>query len=83
MRFLHLTLASWSAALVAHAGPGSNSQEGSAPYVPRVLRESKHLRPVLERRQTAQFAQGEPIDNTGKGAPLDGMPSLQLHSTPR
>ena len=31
---------------------------------------SKHLRPVLEKRQT--FAQGQPADGKGKGAPLNG-----------
>lgn len=38
-------------------------------------RVTKHLRPVLERRQsqtTPGFGSGEPIDGTGKGAPLDG-----------
>ncbi|KAK3643079.1 hypothetical protein LTR56_010453 [Elasticomyces elasticus] len=36
-------------------------------------RGSKHLRPVLERRQSAGgFAQGQPVDGKGKGAPLLG-----------
>ncbi|KAI9701741.1 MAG: hypothetical protein M1820_006369 [Bogoriella megaspora] len=33
---------------------------------------SKHLRPILERRQTSGFAQGQPYDGKGKGAPLNG-----------
>ena len=33
-------------------------------------RSSKHLRPVLEKRQ--QFAQGQPINKDGKGAPIGG-----------
>ena len=32
---------------------------------------SKHLRPVLEKRQ--QFAQGQPISADGKGAPILGV----------
>ena len=31
---------------------------------------SKHLRPVLEKRQ--EFDQGQPIDGKGKGAPILG-----------
>lgn len=33
-------------------------------------RQSKHLRPVVEKRQ--QFKQGEPIDAKGKGGPIQG-----------
>ena len=33
-------------------------------------RQSKHLRPVVEKRQ--QFKQGEPIDAKGKGGPILG-----------
>ena len=34
---------------------------------------SKHLRPVLEKRDTAQFVEGQPIDGKGKGAPISGI----------
>lgn len=37
---------------------------------------SRHLRPVLEKRQ--QFAQGQPINAQGKGAPIAGR--IQSHS---
>ena len=34
---------------------------------------SKHLRPVLEKRDgPPQFTVGEPIDGKGKGAPISG-----------
>lgn len=42
-------------------------------YVPRTLKQSKHLRPVLEKRGTAQFVEGQPDDGNGKGGPLIGM----------
>ncbi len=32
---------------------------------------TKHLRPVIEKRQ--QFGQGEPIDANGKGGPILGV----------
>ena len=46
---------------------------------------SKHLRPVLEKRDTAaQFVEGQPVDGKGKGAPISGMshipPSQSLPS---
>ena len=49
----------------------------ASPFVKRVPgqgpHQSKHLRPVLERRQDGpQFAQGQPIDGKGKGAPISG-----------
>ncbi|KAK3071459.1 hypothetical protein LTR53_008599 [Teratosphaeriaceae sp. CCFEE 6253] len=34
--------------------------------------DSKHLRPVLERRESPGFAEGQPYDGKGKGAPLLG-----------
>ncbi|KAL8723590.1 MAG: hypothetical protein Q9225_000132 [Loekoesia sp. 1 TL-2023] len=37
---------------------------------------SQHLRPVLEKRQ--QFAQGQPINAQGKGAPIAGGTNRQL-----
>ena len=33
---------------------------------------SKHLRPVLEKRETPQFSNGQPIDGKGKGGPISG-----------
>lgn len=42
---------------------------------------SKHLRPVLEKRQNSQeagFSSGEPYDGKGKGAPFSGMPHFSL-----
>ncbi|MCJ1270995.1 hypothetical protein MMC22_010894 [Lobaria immixta] len=39
-------------------------------------RQSKHLRPVVEKRQ--QFKQGEPVDATGKGGPILGGTNKQL-----
>lgn len=35
-------------------------------------RVSKHLRPVLEKRDPPQFSVGQPVDGNGKGAPLSG-----------
>lgn len=35
-------------------------------------RVSKHLRPVLEKRDLPQFTVGQPVDGNGKGAPLSG-----------
>ena len=35
-------------------------------------RVSKHLRPVLEKRDPPQFTAGQPVDGNGKGAPLNG-----------
>ena len=38
---------------------------------------SKHLRPVLEKRDTAaQFVEGQPVDGKGKGAPISGMSQI-------
>ena len=34
---------------------------------------TKHLRPVLEKRESPQFLSGDPVDGNGKGAPLSGM----------
>jgi hypothetical protein len=47
----------------------------SAPKIssPRGTSGSKHLRPVIEKRQ--EFAQGEPIDGKGKGGPIRGKAS--------
>lgn len=47
----------------------------SSPFAPEVSapgRRSKHLYPVLERRDNAQFSSGQPIDGNGKGAPISG-----------
>ena len=44
-------------------------------------RASKHLRPVLEKRETAQFVEGQPIDGKGKGAPISGMSQILHHIT--
>ena len=46
---------------VALAGPTGNAQ-------PRTR--TKHLRPVFEKRQ--QFAQGQPVNAKGNGAPILG-----------
>ncbi|KAG8529198.1 uncharacterized protein KY384_005833 [Bacidia gigantensis] len=37
---------------------------------------SKHLRPILEKRQ--QFSQGQPVDGKGKGAPILGGTNKQI-----
>lgn len=59
-----------------------SSSPVARPNIPKDKRISKHLRPVLERRQTAQFTSGQPIDGKGKGAPLSGRgqdsPSARL-----
>lgn len=34
---------------------------------------SKHLRPYLERRDEPGYADGQPIDGKGKGAPISGV----------
>jgi hypothetical protein len=52
---------------VVQAGPLVPAPKISSP---RGTSGSKHLRPVLERRQ--EFNQGEPIDGTGKGGPILG-----------
>lgn len=39
-------------------------------------RVSKHLRPVLEKRDPPQFTVGQPVDGNGKGAPLSGTGSV-------
>ena len=36
-------------------------------------RDSKHLRPVLEKRQQSGFDQGQPFDGKGKGGPISGI----------
>ena len=41
---------------------------------------SKHLRPVLERRDSPGFAQGQPYDGKGKGAPLVGTRDITAKS---
>ncbi|KAL9622812.1 MAG: hypothetical protein Q9160_002931 [Pyrenula sp. 1 TL-2023] len=49
------------------------------PEISHENRVSKHLRPVLERRQAQSspgFGSGQPIDGNGKGAPLDGKSRL-------
>jgi hypothetical protein len=58
--------------LLAAAPAVYSSPVTSAPKIssPRGTSGSKHLRPVLERRQ--QFNQGEPIDANGKGGPILG-----------
>ena len=43
-----------------------------APLVVPEGRVSKHLRPVLEKRDPPQFTVGQPVDGNGKGAPLSG-----------
>ncbi|MCJ1325283.1 hypothetical protein MMC10_001945 [Thelotrema lepadinum] len=35
-------------------------------------RNSKHLRPILEKRQQSGFNQGQPSDGNGKGGPISG-----------
>jgi hypothetical protein len=51
----------------------------SAPKIasPRGVEGSKHLRPVLERRQ--EFNEGEPIDASGKGGPILGLHSCSCY----
>ena len=50
------------------ASPAANPQS-QGPESPRAP--SKHLRPVLEKRQ--QFAQGQPINAQGNGGPILGL----------
>lgn len=53
-------------ALTANASPVARLE------IPEGGRVSKHLRPVLEKRDSPQFAVGEPISGNGKGAPISG-----------
>lgn len=57
-----------AAAPAVYAGPLVSAPRISSP---RGTSASKHLRPVLERRQ--EFNQGEPIDGSGKGGPILGV----------
>ena len=62
----------WTVALALGAG----DVVGAVPALrPRSLPSkagSKHLRPIVERRDAPGFAQGQPFDGKGKGAPLSG-----------
>lgn len=57
-----------TATAAVYAGPVVPAPKLSSP---RSLPQSKHLRPYVEKRQ--QFAQGEPVDGKGKGAPILGQ----------
>lgn len=57
-----------AAAPAIYAGPLAPAPKISSP---RGTSGSKHLRPVLERRQ--EFNKGDPIDSKGKGGPLQGL----------
>ena len=80
MRLSQLLIVLTQAAAFVGASPVSES-EAQAPhqYVPRNQKQSKHLRPVLEKRQSSgpQFVQGQPIDGKGKGAPILGASYLR------
>ena len=54
--------------LIVSTATATDVQSGEAPS-----RAPKHLRPILERRQS--FDQGEPINAKGNGAPISGKPS--------
>lgn len=59
-----LLLSSISSILTVSIATATDIKSGEAP---------KHLRPVLERRQS--FEQGEPMNSKGNGAPISGKPS--------
>lgn len=67
MRVFTLLLATVCLSSTSFAGPVA---ENLSARKDDQFRQSKHLRPVVERRQ--QFKQGEPIDAKGKGGPLLG-----------
>jgi hypothetical protein len=53
--------------------PGlSNAAPSATPASKYPSTGSKHLRPVLERRQSPGFSQGQPDNGKGKGGPLNG-----------
>ena len=56
--------------------PGGSSE--SSQYVPRSLQESKHLRPVYEKRDVPQFPYGQPDNGQGRGGPISGIPDDQM-----
>ena len=53
---------------LASATPTPHVRRGGLPSTSQ----SKHLRPVLERRADPGFSQGQPYDGKGKGAPISG-----------
>ena len=58
----------------------------ATPVVPLGVPEgrvSKHLRPVLEKRDPPQFTVGQPVDGSGKGAPLSGNGFVFRPSNPK
>ena len=67
MKLSQLLLTALCLSGIAVAGPVPDALEGR--QVPP-QRASKHLRPVLEKRQ--QFEQGQPISKDGKGGPILG-----------
>ena len=59
---------------------------GATPVAPLGIPEgrvSKHLRPVLEKRDPPQFSVGQPVDGNGKGAPLSGNGYVFTLSSPK
>ncbi|KAI9762520.1 MAG: hypothetical protein M4579_000323 [Chaenotheca gracillima] len=73
MKLLESVLVALLASGVSVASPVAGSppvEEGAS------VKRNKHLRPVVEKRQ--EFATGQPIDATGKGAPLLGGTNKQL-----
>lgn len=67
MRLSALVLATACLCGTSFAGPVA---EDLSARQEQPSRQSKHLRPVVEKRQ--QFKQGEPVDATGKGGPILG-----------
>lgn len=67
MRVFALLLATVCLSSTSFAGPVAENLSAREDHQSR---QSRHLRPVVEKRQ--QFNQGEPIDAKGKGGPILG-----------
>lgn len=73
MRFFRVILLLASSASFSTSGPVLSGREGNLNSAPS---KSKHLRPVIEKRQ--EFAQGEPLNAKGDGGPILGKrPNLR------
>ena len=67
MRFSVTALLLAGFPVLSIASPVANTQSPGQESPPP----SKHLRPVLEKRQ--QFAQGQPVNALGNGGPILGL----------
>ncbi|KAL9048717.1 MAG: hypothetical protein Q9162_007578 [Coniocarpon cinnabarinum] len=76
MRLFHLVQVGLCAVLLAQGSPVSSKDElrNFKEYVPRALADSKHLRPVKNKRQSSSslISQGQPDNGNGKGGPVQG-----------